>query len=159
MRRAAASFARAAAETAEAFFSSPAAAATAWEAPRLPEGRALYCSQRNIGERYELLLNLAADKSEFGALFPAEVPEAIRMDAYCELANCICGTLLADEGFAGEFGSLIPCVPCSSSGRVTAGARAFRGAFRLRGAWIRYSFSVQETAPGQSALARYAAAA
>lgn len=145
MRRLAPCFSRAAAETAEAFFSSHAFQGTSWEAPRIPEDSALHCSQKNIGEKYELLLNLTTDKHEYHRLFPSEVSDPIRMDAYCELANCICGSILADAGFLGEFGDLMPCVPCSGAGRMAAGSRAIRGAFRLGGAWIHFSFAVRET--------------
>ncbi|HKP98138.1 MAG TPA: hypothetical protein VJ385_20580 [Fibrobacteria bacterium] len=145
MRRVAPSLARAATETAGAFFCTQAALGTAWEAPGIPETSRLCCSQMNIGEKFELLCNLTTDTAEYAKLFPAGVPDPIRMDAYCELANCICGAILADERFLGEFGYLIPCVPCSGAGSVAAGSRTVRGAFRLAGAWIHFSFAVRET--------------
>ena len=145
IRRLGPSLSRLVAETAGAFFSSQAGVEAAWDAPRL-DGDALHCSQRNVGEKFELLCNLSADREEYARLFPAGVPESIRLDAYCELANCVCGAILADGQFEGEFGYLIPCVPCSGIGRVPAGARALYGAFRLKGAWIRFTLAIRDTA-------------
>jgi hypothetical protein len=159
MRRLAASLTRSAAETAGAFFCSQAILASHREAPRLPEKGAIRCSQKNIGGKYELLCNLAADKAGFDKLFPAGTSDPIKMDAYCELANCICGSILADAAFSEEFGYLIPCVPCTGAGREAAGSRPLRGAFRLAETWIHFSFTVQEAAAAMNTVSRYAAAA
>ncbi len=146
LRRLGPNLARAASETAGAFFSAPASLAATWEAPRIPELGRIHCSQKNIGEKYELLCNLTADKFEWEKLFPADVDGQLKMDAYCELANCICGTLLADPAFTDWFGYLIPCVPCSGAGCASAEAHSIQGALRISGAWILFSFSVQAIA-------------
>lgn len=159
MRRLAASLTRTAAETAGAFFCSQAFPGSAWEAPRIAVKETLRCSQKNIGEKYELLCNLTADKAGYDTLFPEGVSDQLKMDAYCELANCICGSILADSAFSEEFGYLIPCVPCSGAARPAAGSRTVRGSLRLAGAWIHFSFAVQEAVPMLSAAARYSAAA
>jgi hypothetical protein len=159
MRRLAASLTRTAAETAGAFFCSQASLESPWEAPRIADTDSLHCSQKNIGEKYELLCNLTADKAGYDTLFPEGISDQIKMDAYCELANCICGSILADTAFSEEFGYLIPCVPCSGAGRPASGSRTVRGSFRLAGAWIHFSFAVQEAVPMLSAAARYSAAA
>ncbi len=158
MRRLGPSLARTVAETAGAFFNSPATLEAAWAAPRLPEGRALRCSQENIGEKYGLLCDLSADMGEYARLFPAGVSDSIKLDAYCELANCICGAILADADFADEFGYLIPCVPCSGAGRLSAGTRSMSGAFRLKDAWIRFSLTVQAAVPAATSAEKYRAA-
>ncbi|MDQ3003510.1 MAG: hypothetical protein M3Y08_19905, partial [Fibrobacterota bacterium] len=142
LRRLAPSLARAAAETAGAFFCTQATLCTIWEAPRIPKARSLNCSQKNIGEKFELICNLSTDIAEWGNLFAADVPDQIKLDAYCELANCICGSLMADPGFSDEFGYLIPCVPCTDAGRQDPGSRIMRGSFRLSGTWVHFSFAV-----------------
>lgn len=144
LRRLAPNLARAASETAGAFFNVPASLASTWEAPRIPELGRIHCSQKNIGEKYEMMCNLTADKFEWDKLFPADVPAQIKLDAYCELANCMCGTLLADPGFTDWFGYLIPCVPCSGSSCADPAAHSIKGALRLNGAWIMFSFAVKE---------------
>lgn len=159
LRRLAPSLARAAAETTGAFFCSQATLGTIWEAPRIPEARSLNCSQKNIGEKFELICNLSTDIAEWGKLFAADVPDQIKMDAYCELANCICGSLMADAGFSDEFGYLIPCVPCTGAGRPDPGSRTMRGTLRLSGTWIHFSFSVQEAVTALSSSQELTAAA
>jgi hypothetical protein len=144
LRRLAPNLARAASETAGAFFSVPVSLASTWDAPRIPELGRIHCSQKNIGEKYEMLCNLTADRFEWDKLFPADVPAQIKLDAYCELANCICGTLLADPGFTDWFGYLIPCVPCSGAGCSGSGSHSIQGALRLSGTWILFSFGVKE---------------
>jgi hypothetical protein len=144
LRKLAPNLARAASETASAFFNAPVSLAPAWEAPRAAEGGRIHCSQKNLGEKYEMVCNLTVDKAGWDRLFPPDLDERMRMDAYCELANCICGALLADPGFADWFGYLIPCVPCTGPGCPGEGAQAARGALRLNGAWILFSFAVRE---------------
>jgi len=151
LRKLAPNLARATSETVSAFFSTPASLAPAWEAPRIHEMGRIQCSQKNVGDKYQMVCNLTADKSGWDRLFPSDVDDAIKMDAYCELANCICGELLADAGFADWFGYLIPCVPCSGPGCPGEGAHAVKGALRLNGAWILFSFAVRETASEGSA--------
>jgi hypothetical protein len=136
---------RTVAETAEAFFADQAALEPACDGSGIRENAALNCSQMNIGQNYEFLCCLTTDKTGFDRLFAAGIPEPIKMDAYCELANCICGAILADAGFADEFGYLTPCVPCSRPGRIKAGSRALRGALRMKGARIHFSLALRQT--------------
>jgi hypothetical protein len=159
LRKLAPNLARAASETAGAFFNVPASLASSWEAPRIPELGRIHCSQKNVGEKYEMICNLTADKFEWEKLFPAGVDERLKMDAYCELANCMCGALLADPGFSDWFGYLIPCVPCSGSGRAGEGSHAIKGALRLNGAWILFSFAVRECEAAASSAGHLTAAA
>jgi hypothetical protein len=159
LRKLAPSLARAASGTVSAFFNAPAALVPAWEAPLIPEHVAIRCSQKNLGERFEMICNLTADKTGWDRLFPALTDERIRLDAYCELANCICGELVADPAFADWFGYMIPCVPCSGSGCVGEGAHAVNGALRLNGSWIHFSFAVRDTQAAASRAASLAAAA
>jgi hypothetical protein len=159
MRKLAPSLSRAAADTAAAFFCARATPGSAWDAPRIPDPVRMQCSQRNIGEKFELRCTLTTDKAAFSNLFPAGMPEPIQLDAYRELANCICGTVLADEGFQGEFGYLIPCVPSPGPDRPPAGSRSVSGSFRMAGTWIHYSFAVLEILPDLVAASRFQAAA
>lgn len=144
MRKLAPSLARAVSETVSAFFNGQVSLVPAWEAPRIPAFAAIHCSQKNLGERFEMICNLTADKGGWDRLFPAATDESIRLDAYCELANCICGALVADAAFADWFGYLIPCVPCSGPGCVGEGSHAVNGALRLKGSCILFSFAVRE---------------
>ncbi|MDB5104625.1 MAG: hypothetical protein JWP91_2314 [Fibrobacteres bacterium] len=159
LKRLAPSLARAAADTAGAFFCSPAAVGNPWDSPRVPDAQGLRCSQMNIGDKYEMLCNFSADEADWETLFPADVTGQIMLDAFCEMANCICGTLLADPDFSDEFGYLIPCVPCNGASRPASASSAMRGAFRVGSAWIRFSFAVQETAAILPEHARLNAAA
>jgi hypothetical protein len=145
MRRLAPSLLRTVAETAEAFFAGRADLEPAWEGNRPRDNAALNCSQMNIGANYEFLCCLTTDRGGFDRLFAPGIPEPIKMDAYCELANCICGAILADAGFADQFGYLTPCVPCSRPGRIKAGSRALRGALNLKGARIHFSLAMRPT--------------
>jgi hypothetical protein len=144
LRKLAPSLARAASDTVSAFLNAHVSLAPAWEAPRIPEHGALHCSQKNLGEKYEMTCNLTVDKNGWDRLIPSLGEERIRLDAFCELANCICGALVADAAFADWFGYLIPCVPCSGPGCVGEGAYAVNGALRLNGSWILFSFAVRE---------------
>lgn len=159
LRKLAPNLARAASETAGAFFNLPAALATTWDAPRIPELGRIHCSQKNVGDKYEMICNLTADKFGWDKLFPAGADEQLKMDAYCELANCMCGTLLADPGFTDWFGYLIPCVPCSGAGCAGEGAQTIKGALRLNGAWILFSFAVRECEAATASAAGLTAAA
>jgi hypothetical protein len=145
MRRVGPALTRAAVETAGAFLCVPASQSSAWDAPRIAVPDAMHCSQMNIGEKYRLLCNLTVDRNGWNKLFEAGVPDQIMLDAFCELANCICGTILADAGFYDEFGNLIPCVPCNGASRPGGDARTERGSMLAGGAWIHFSFSVQES--------------
>lgn len=144
LRRLSPSMTRAAAETAGAFFCAKTSPGATWEAPRLTDLGSLHCSQKNMGEKYEMTCNLGVERSEWDKLFTSKESEQFKMDAFCEMANCICGTLLADPGFSDEFGYLIPCVPCSGPSRAPAGSRTLRGAFRLSGILVYFAFTVQE---------------
>ena len=135
---------RAAAETAGAFLCVPAALGSGGEAPRLSIPDALHCSQMNMGDKHQLLFNLSVEKPEWDKLFDGGIPDAIKLDAYCELANCICGTILADDGFTGEFGYMIPCVPCNGASRPAADSRVERGSMIVGGAWIHFTFALRE---------------
>jgi hypothetical protein len=115
-------------------------------APRFRDLGAIRCSQRNLGETHEMVLNLAVDKTEWDRLFPAGEPDEIRMDAFCEMVNCICGGMIAEAAFTDEFGWLIPCVPYAGRWTPTPDSARFTGAFRLGGAWIRYTLSVRQIA-------------
>lgn len=134
----------AAAETAGAFLCVPAAVASGREAPRLSIPDALHCSQMNMGDRHQLLFNLSVEKPQWDKLFGGAIPEAIKLDALCELANCICGAILADAGFAGEFGYMIPCVPCNGASRPAPDSRIERGSMVVGGAWIHVTFAIRE---------------
>jgi hypothetical protein len=158
LRKLAPSLARAASETVSAFLGAPAALVPAWEAPRIPEAGRLHCSQKNMGEKYEMICNLTFDKADLDRLFPGFPDERLRQDACCELANCICGALLADPAFADWFGYMIPCVPCSGPGCMGEEARAVKGALRLNGAWILFSFAVAESRAAAARPALTAAA-
>lgn len=148
MQRLAPVLRRVAVETAGAFLCVPASLGSAWEAPRTAVPEALHCSQMNIGEKYQLLCNLSVNKSDWSKLFTSGVNEQIRMDAYCEMANCICGTVLAEADFTGEFGYLIPCVPCNGASRLEGEVIVEQGSMLVGGAWVHFSFAVQEcTAP------------
>jgi hypothetical protein len=144
LRKLAPNLARAASGTVSAFFSAPASLAPAWEAPRIHERERIQCSQKNVGDKYQMVCNLTADKAGWDRLFPGGVDDPIKMDAYCELANCICGELLADPAFADWFGYLTPCVPCSGPGCLDEGTYSVNGALRLNGSWILFSFAVYE---------------
>jgi hypothetical protein len=135
---------RAAAETAAAFLCVPAALGSAWEAPRFSIPDALHCSQMNMGDKHQFLFNLSVEKAQWDKLFAGDIPDSIKLDAYCELANCICGTILADAAFAGEFGYMIPCVPCNGVSRPAADSRIERGSMIVGGAWIRFTFALRE---------------
>lgn len=147
LRRLGPSMARVAADTAGAFASAEAVPGTDWTViPRLPDLGILRCSQKNVGEKHEMVCNLSVEKSEWDRLFGADGSEEFSVDAFCEMANCICGSLIADPAFTDEFGYLIPCVPCAGLGKTFADAGRFRCAFRLGGAWIHVSISVQAAA-------------
>ena len=144
MRKLGPNLARAASETAIRLLQRARFPRPAWEAPRIQERGRIQCSQKNVGDKYQMICNLTADKSGWDRLFPGGVDDTIRMDAYCELANCICGELLADPAFADWFGYLIPCVPCSGPGCMDEGTYSVNGALRLNGSWILFSFAVHE---------------
>ncbi|MEO6095819.1 MAG: hypothetical protein ABIW76_09085 [Fibrobacteria bacterium] len=145
MRRIGTTMMRAAVETAGAFLMVPASQSSAWDAPRIAVPDAMHCSQMNIGENYRLLCNLNVDRNAWNKLFSAGVPDQIMLDAFCELANCISGAILADADFRDEFGYLIPCVPCNGASRPLGEARTERGCMLVGGAWVNFSFSMQES--------------
>lgn len=139
--------ARVVADTAGDFLAANAVPGSPWMVPsRLPDLGLLHSSQRNLGEKLEMICNLSVEKSEWRRLVGAAGGEDISQDAFCELANCICGNLIADAAFADEFGYLLPCVPCAGRAAAAPGARAARGAFRVGGAWVHFSISVQAAA-------------
>lgn len=147
LRRLAPTLSRIAADTAGALLGAGTAADTdPAAAPRFRDLGAIRCSQRNLGETHEMVMNLAADKAEWDRLFPAGESEEYRMDAFRELANCICGGMIGEPAFADEFGCLIPCVPYAGRWNPPADSACFTGAFRRGGAWIRYTLSVRQIA-------------
>ena len=138
---------RAAAETSAAFLSVPAALSSAREAPRFSIPDALHCSQMNMGDKHQFLFNLSVDRPQWNRLFADPMPDSMKSDAYCELANCICGAILADASFMDEFGSMIPCVPCNGASRPEADAPIRSGTMILGGALIRFTFAIREIDP------------
>lgn len=142
LQRMGSTLARTAAETAGAFFCAEASLPRGHAVPRFSEFGALRCSQKNVGDRHEMICNLAVDEKEWNALFKSGETEDLKKDAFSELANCICGAVLAHPGFTDEFGYLIPCVPCSGPALIPQGSSRLKGAFKMGGAWIRYSFTV-----------------
>jgi hypothetical protein len=145
-------------ETAGAFFGTQARPDSTLKAPFVPEGERLQCAQANVGGEYALICTLTTDRSGFGKLLPAGATQAIRLDAYRELVNCICGALLAEGGFTDAFGYLTPCVPSSGAGNVPGTARTVTCAFRVDGVWFRISLAMMEAVPGLTGAACEAAA-
>jgi hypothetical protein len=158
LQRMASPLARAAAETAGAFFCAEASLPRSRAIPRFSEFGALRCSQKNVGDKHEMICNLAVDQKEWDRLFKAGESEELKKDAFSELANCICGAVLAHPLFSDEFGYLIPCVPCSGPAVLPSGSSRLKGAFKMGGAWIRYSFRVAKAAGVLSAADRLNAA-
>lgn len=159
LRKLAPVLARAACETASAFLNAPASLAPGWAAPRTGGPQHMLCSQKNLGERFDMICNLSADAQGWARLFPGGTDASIRADAYCELVNCMCGGLIADPDFADWFGYLIPCVPCSGPGCLDEGSHSVKGALRLKDTWIRFCFSVGEAAGTRRQDVRLIAAA
>lgn len=149
---------RVAAETSGAVLMAEALLASDWNvAPRLPDLGVLRCSQKNIGEKREMVLSLAVDKAEWDRLFASGETEEIRMDAFREMCNCACGGILADAAFTDAFGYLIPCVPSAGATRTSASACSYHAEFRLGGAWVHMTLSVDDAsdtlAPSQVMVA------
>src|SRR5690349_18127936 len=114
LQRLSTSRSRTSAETAGALSLADAAVAqTRAAAPRFSDLDAMRCSQKNVGDKYEMICNLTVDRAEWNGVFVNGEPDDLKRDAYSELGNCICGAVLAHAGFTEEFGYLIPCVPCS----------------------------------------------
>lgn len=147
LRRLGPSVRRVLAETAGAFLAADASPGSDWRTlSRLPDLGVLHCSQRNVGEKLEMICNLEVESSEWRRLLGEAACEDLCQDAFCEMANCICGSLLADAGFLDAFGYLVPCVPFAGPFRVAGDARTLRGAFRLGGALVHYAITVQAAA-------------
>lgn len=152
------SMAQAAAETAAGFLGAEVSPASDWTAvPRLPDFGVLRCSQRNVGERLAMTVDLSVEKAEWRRLFTSAEDEGFREDAFREMANCICGSITSDSAFTGEFGYLLPTVPQAFPSRPPKGARSYHGAFRLGGAWILFSIAVHRTAGSLAPAAMMAA--
>jgi hypothetical protein len=139
---------RAAAETSAAFLCVPAALGSARKAPRFSIPDAMHCSQMNMGDKHQFLFNLSVEKAQWNKLFAGPIPDSIKLDAYCELANCICGTILADGEFTDEFGYMIPCVPCNGASRPAADAHIEGGTLIVGGALIHITFAIRENDAG-----------
>jgi hypothetical protein len=158
LRRIGPSMARVAAETAGAFLNTKAYLGLAWSPiPRLPDLGVLRCSQKNLGEKTGMVCNLSVDKAEWTRLLGQGAGDDFSMDAFCEMANCICGGLIADPAFTEEFGYLIPCVPYAGHSAMPSAARPYRGAFRMGSAWIHFSISVLQSAESLTASEMMAA--
>lgn len=157
LRRLRPTVSRVLAETAGAFLAAESVTGSDWTAmARLPDLGVLQCSQRNVGEKHEMICNLSVEKSEWRRLLGASGCEAFSQDAFCEMANCLCGSLLADAVFLDEFGYLVPCVPYAGHFRMPAETRSLRGAFRIGGVTVHYAIAVLAAAeyqPRQAILA------
>jgi hypothetical protein len=140
---------QAAAGTASAFFSANTSPGPRWQVPPFNDLESLHCSQRNMGEKFEMTCNLAVAKTDWDRMFPAIESDRFKMDTFCELANCICGTVLAQPEFSQEFGNMIPCVPFSMAAQAVAGSKTLRGAFRLSGILVYFSFTVVDALNSQ----------
>src|SRR5688572_20595176 len=82
------SMARVATETAGAFIATEAVLGGDWTViPRLPDLGVLRCSQKNIGEKHEMICNLSVEKAEWDRLFGTGESEDFCVDAFCEMAN------------------------------------------------------------------------
>ena len=136
---------RSAVETSSAFLRVPGALGSEREAPHFSIPEAMHCSQMNMGDRHQFLFNLSVEKAQWDSLFSGDMTDCIKLDAYCELANCICGSIMADDAFTDEFGYMIPCVPCNGASRPAGDARIAGGSMMLGGAWIRFTFAIRET--------------
>jgi hypothetical protein len=159
LRHLAPSMTRLAAETAGAFFCAQPSRGSNWETPLRSEKVSLHCSQMNMGERFEMTCNLAVEKDAWSRLFNPGETDQFQMDAFCEMANCICGSLIGDPGFLDEFGYLIPCVPWPGISLAVPGSRTLRGAFRISGILVYVSFTVRETVSSGVCAVPFAAAA
>ena len=143
LQKLAPSLARAASETAGAFFCADTYAGFGRKSvPRFADFEAMHCSQRNIGEKHDMICDLAVNRKAWNRLFSGDESEDLKRDAFSELANCICGVAIADPEFTESVGYLIPCVPCSGPSALAPGAAHLQGAFKMGGAWIRYAFSL-----------------
>ncbi len=145
LHRLSSSITRATSETANAFF-----CAMTTDTAKLPkplkapiEMGSLTCSQKNIGDKYEMICNLEVGKTDWNLFFNSGESDRFTQDTFCEMANCICGTLLSDPGFSDEFGYMIPCVPWSLRAQPQPDASTLRGAFKLSGILVYFSISVQ----------------
>lgn len=138
-------------ETAGAFFAAQAVLGADLSAiPTLPASGILHCSQKNLGETHEMSYDLAVEKTEWDRLFTRGESDEFKVDALCELANCICGSVMADPSFTDEFGYLIPCVPRAGASLPNSDARFQNGAFRLAGVWIHYSMAISGHLAGKA---------
>jgi hypothetical protein len=145
LNRLASSLTRATSETANAFFCISAPAPTK-DSNALRESGEIgshTCSQRNIGDKFEMICNLEVGKADWNSFFTAGESDRFKLDTFCEMANCICGSLLSDPGFSDQFGYMIPCVPWSLSSAPQSNAGTLRGAFRLSEILVYFSISVQ----------------
>lgn len=146
------------ATTSGAFLMSEAAPATDWTVvPCLPDLGVLRCSQKNIGEKREMVLNLAVEKAEWDQLFSGGEAEDLRVDAFHEMCNCACGSILAEAAFTDAFGYLIPCVPSAGPAKAPLSAHSYHASFRLGCAWVHIALFVGDVsdilAPSQVMVA------
>lgn len=130
-------------ETAGAFFSTLSTPSFDTIPSNLNPKESIFCSQKNIGEKFEMICNLAVSNAEWDKLFTAMDSDRYKIDAFCEMANCICGNVIAEANFSDAFGFLIPCVPWSIPENVSTQSSSMRGAFRLQGLTVYYAFTVQ----------------
>jgi len=134
---------RTTAETAGSFFSTISSQSAETKNPKLNDKESLQCSQKNIGEKFEMICNLSVAASDWEKIFSQGESDRYKVDAFCEMANCICGNVIAEPEFSDVFGYLIPCVPWSVPADVSNESRSMRGAFRLAGITVYYAFSMQ----------------
>jgi hypothetical protein len=145
-----------AAETVGAFFRSEAVPGPDWTVlPQLSDWETLRCSQKNIGDKVDMICNLSVAKADWYRLFTDGESDDVKADALCELANCVCGSVLADPEFSDEMGYLTPCVPSEGFCKAPAVSRTLRGSVLLKGAAIHFAFSILDSV----SAARFNAAA
>jgi len=161
LRRLSPVLARAASETAQAFFPEQEGSGPDREAQALSGSGTLRCSQANIGESCEMVCGLAVDKMGWTSLL-ADSAGDLSMDVLRELANCICGSLLSDPEFLEEFGQMYPCVPSVPSlddAPHVCDGRGLEGAVRISGTWIHFTFTFPDRAGKSARIGRHSVTA
>lgn len=137
-----------AAETVGAFFRCEVSAGLMeMSLPRFADREALYCTQKNLGEKFKMTCSVAVVRQEWNRLFTDGESNAIKNDALWELANCVCGSVIADTGFSDEFGYLTPCVPNGDVQRAPAlpVTTTYRCFVLIKGTAVHFAFTVEES--------------
>lgn len=132
-------------DTAGAFFSTLSIPSADTFPPNFNSNESILCSQKNMGEKFEMICNLAVSAIEWDRLFAPGDSDRYKIDAFCEMANCICGSVIAEADFSDAFGFLIPCVPWAIPADVSTQSASMRGAFRLNGLTVYYAFTIQSS--------------